>query len=266
MQHLFEDWSNVANQLKSAEQILFMCDFDGTLTPIVDRPEMADLNQEVRKLLSKLSRCRRITVAVISGRSLNDLRTRIAIPSLIYAGNHGLEIVGPHYSYMHPVTNEIKKVLNIIHGVLLSSLGKIKGVIVEDKNLTLSVHYRLVDEDDVSQVASIFKNTLAGAENLGKIKTTEGKKVYEVRPAVSWHKGKAVKLIMKNLGKGGWYSGTLPVYLGDDLTDEDAFKVMENYGGIAVYVGQPVPESAASYFLKDTYEVENLLRSVLAIC
>jgi trehalose 6-phosphate phosphatase len=265
MQYIFDTWKTIANKIRAASHTLLMFDFDGTLTPIVDTPEMAELSEESRKLLKSLARCPNSTIAIISGRAINDLQSKIEIPGIIYAGNHGLEIQGPDLAFVHPITEEVGPVLRMIALVLKKALGAIRGAIVEDKGLTLSVHYRLVDDQEVDEVKDILDSTVGVAAVLGKVRTTSGKMVHEVRPAVPWDKGKAVKLLMKRYGKGGRQSGLLPLYVGDDLTDEDAFKVIESYGGIAVYVGGENHQSSASYYLKFTEEVDNLIKELLRL-
>jgi len=265
MLYLFKEWKTIADKIRTASHTMLMFDFDGTLTPIVDTPEIADLSEESRRLLKNLSRHPNFTVAIISGRALKDLQDKVGIPEIIYAGNHGLEIQGPDLAFVHPIKEEVKPVLRIIALALKKTLGAIRGAIIEDKGLTLSVHYRLVDDQEIDEVKDILDSTVGVAAVLGKVRTTSGKMVYEVRPAVPWDKGKAVKLLMKRYGKGGWKSGLLPLYIGDDLTDEDAFKVIENYGGITIYVGEGNNQSAASYYLKSTEEVANLIEELLGM-
>lgn len=265
MKYLFDAWETIVNKIREARHILLMFDFDGTLTPIVDTPEMARLQEESRKLLKSLARRPNCTAAIISGRAINDLQSKVSIPGIIYAGNHGLEIQGPGLDFVHPITEEIRPVLRIIGLVLKKALGSIRGAIVEDKGLTLSIHYRLVDNQEIEEVKDILDSTVGVAAVLGKVRTTSGKMVHEIRPAVPWDKGKAVKLLMKRYGKGGRQSGLLPLYLGDDLTDEDAFKVIESYGGVAVYVGGENNQSSASYYLKSTGEVYNFIKELLRL-
>ena len=105
------------------------------------------------------------------------------------------------------------------------SLSSIKGVLVEDKGITLSVHYRQVEEEIAGDIRRIVEKIVTGPVALGMVKITTGKKVIEVRPAVNWDKGKAIRLLMKRYGKGGRNSGLLPIYLGDDRTDEDGFQL-----------------------------------------
>ncbi len=265
MKYLFGSWENIVKRIREASHILLVFDFDGTLTPIVDTPEMAILKEQTRKLLKSLTRNRKFTLAIISGRSITDLQSKVAVPSIIYAGNHGLEIEGLGLNFAHPITDEIRPIMRLIGLVLKKALGGIRGVIVEDKGITLSVHHRLVDGEKTEKVEDIVENTLGVATALGKVRTTAGKKVHEVRPNVSWDKGKAVKYIMKRYGRGGRRSGILPIYLGDDLTDEDAFRVVESYGGVAVYVGGENNRSIASYYLNSSDEVEQMIKELLTL-
>jgi trehalose 6-phosphate phosphatase len=232
----------------------------------VDRPEQANLSSEARHVLRILSRKRRFSIGIISGRALNDLRNRVDVKGIIYAGNHGLEIKGPGMEFIHPLTDEIGSVINVLGKMLSKSFGKMKGTVVEDKGLTLSVHYRQAeDEETEHKIKDAFERVVGVARTLGKVRTTSGKKVYEVRPNVPWHKGKATKFIMKRYAKSGRTSGLLPIYVGDDLTDEDAFKVIEGYGGISIYVGSENPQSAASYRLDSPVEVTAFMRRLLMI-
>lgn len=265
MKYLFDSWENIAGQIREASHTMLMFDFDGTLTPIVDTPEMAMLHEQTRRLLKSLARNRNFTLAIISGRSITDLQCKVAVPGIIYAGNHGLEINGPRLVFVHPLTDEIKPIMRLMGLVLRKALREIRGVIVEDKGITLSVHYRLVDDEKAKRVEDMVENTLGVATALGKVRTTVGKKVHEIRPNVSWDKGKAVKYIMKRYRKGGRRSGILPIYLGDDLTDEDAFRVVESYGGVAVYIGGENNQSFASYYLNSADEVEQLIKELLTL-
>lgn len=260
MEHLFSAWPEVARRLKEAWRVLLLSDYDGTLTPIVDRPELADLPASTRQLLQALAHQHRFTVGIISGRALADLKQRVDIGNIVYAGNHGLEIEGPGIRFINPLAEEIKPVLRIIHQALSNALHTVRGALVEDKGLSLSVHYRRVEEGEVERAKAVFERILHVPHLSGKVKVTSGKKVHEVRPAVDWDKGKAIKLLMKRYGKGGRRSGLLPIYLGDDLTDEDGFRAIERYGeGLTVFVGGETDSTMARYFLRSPGEVERFL-------
>ena len=263
MQHLFSVWQEFSKRLKEARRVLLLCDYDGTLTPIVDRPELADLSEKTRQMLQTLSRQSHFTLGIISGRALADLRQRIGVSNIIYAGNHGLEIEGPGVSLVNPLAAEMRPVFRLINQVLKKALAPIRGVQVEDKGLTISVHYRMVEEGKSEEVTNAFEKVIATALSLGKIVITSGKKVYEVRPAVKWDKGEAIALLIKSFGKTKTKKELLPIYLGDDQTDEDGFKVIEKHEGISVFVGEETGNSAARYYLSSPAEVEQFLERLV---
>jgi trehalose 6-phosphate phosphatase len=264
MEHLFSAWPKVLEQIQRAKQVLFLSDFDGTLTTIAEKPELANIKEGTREILQSLACERRFTVGIVSGRALSDLKEKVNLKGIIYAGNHGFEIEGPGLNFINPLAEEIKPFFRIIRQILMMTLGTIKGVLVEDKGLTLSVHYRQVNDEQSKDVKSLVERVISGPVSHGLLKMTSGKKVYELRPAVNWDKGKAVRLLMKRYGKGGRNSGLLPIYLGDDLTDEDAFQIIEKYGnGISIYIGEPNSNSEARYYLYSPDEVHIFLLNLL---
>jgi trehalose 6-phosphate phosphatase len=260
MEHLFSAWPAVLDDLRDARGVLLLTDFDGTLTPIVQRPEMARLSDDMKYLLQRVSQRNGVTLGIVSGRAMSDLRSRVGMAGIVYAANHGMEIEGPGVYYVNPLAEEMRPILRAISFVLSKSLHRVKGALVENKGLTLSVHYRMVDAERAHEVEDVVKRVVGSAQAAGKAKVTSGKKVHEIRPGVDWNKGKAVKLLMKRYGKGGRRSGLLPVYLGDDATDEDAFKVIESYGkGVSVFVGEGSGQTSARYCLRSTAEVGQFL-------
>jgi trehalose-phosphatase len=264
LEYLLSAWSGVAKQLGGASHILLLLDYDGTLTPIAGKPELANLSEGTKQLLEALAQQRRLTLAIISGRALAELKEKVGISSIIYAGNHGLEIEGPQISFVSPAAEESKPLLRQMHGELSQALEAIEGVLVEDKGLTLSVHYRQVADDKSGEVRDIFERITGDAARSGRIRITSGKKVYEIRPAVAWDKGEVVKMLMGRCGKGGRERGLLPIYLGDDLTDEDGFRAINGYGsGISVFVGERDSPSSARYFLRSPDEVAKFLSLIL---
>ena len=265
MQYLFSDWDKIVSRIKSASRVLLLFDYDGTLTTIVGRPELAILSEKSRQLLKALSHKRHFIVGVVSGRGLSDIQSKLGVNGIIYVGNHGFEIEGPGLNYIHPVNDEIKSIMNTVSQMLNNSLGMIRGVIVEDKRFTVSIHYRLVKKKEIDSVKDILQRVVEAARLSDKVKITHGKKVYEIRPDVHWHKGMAVKLIIEKYGSKGKKDVFLPVYVGDDLTDEDAFKVIENYDGVSVYVGGVNPQSIARYYLKTCKEANKFMKELLKI-
>ena len=264
MEHLLSAWPDIIQQLKNARHILLLTDYDGTLTNITQRPEEANLPDEIRILLRDLSLQNHLTVGVISGRELTNLQNKVRVNDIIYAGNHGLEIAGPGVNFSNHQAEEMKPQLYTIQQILTEALGKIKGVLIENKGLSLSIHYRMVEQNDVKRIADTIDNTIKNIDASGKIKVSVGKKVYEIKPDVDWNKGKAIKLIMGKYGRDGIKNVILPIYLGDDTTDEDGFNIIDNYQyGISVFVGEAKHNSTARYYLKSPAEVAVFLNMLL---
>jgi trehalose-phosphatase len=260
MQYLFDAWEEVSRYLETADHILFLSDFDGTLTPIVDRPELAVLSRETARLLRKLVKDRRYTVGIISGRALADLKEKVDVDGIIYSGNHGLEIEGLGTSFLEPLAEEVRPFFQLLSQVLTTTLKGIKGVLIENKGLTLSVHYRSVDDAEQHLVKDRFNEVIDPLQVIGRVRITRGKKVYEIRPPINWDKGKAVSLLIARLKVSKKRDGLLPLYLGDDLTDEDAFNVIAAHDGISIFIGEEHEKSEARYYLSSPDEVVELLK------
>ena len=254
MEHLLGSWPK---GFCSSSHLLLFLDYDGTLTPIVDRPEAAVLKEEIRRLLHRLSQDERFTLGIISGRKLSEVKELVGIPKIIYAGNHGLQIEMAGEKFVPQGADEKRPVLAKLSEFLRKKGEKIRGFLLEDKGLSLTLHYREVQSEDIPKVKDIFKEAVKPF--LGSIQVREGKCVLEVRPAIDWNKGKAVSWIMDKLKRPG-----LPVYLGDDLTDEDAFRAINRIGGISVFVGPPTQNSLAAYYLSNPKEVEAFLSGISA--
>ncbi len=233
-------------------------DYDGTLTPIVKKPTLAILSVPRRRSLKKASKNKRIKIAVVSGRKLSDLKQKVNIKGIYYAGNHGFEIEGPNIKVIHPKAKKIIPTLKKINSKLKSALKGIKGIIVEDKALTLSLHYRLAGKKDLRKIDRIFHSVTAPYKN---IRITHGKKVYEVRPKVKWDKGQAVLWLIKKLAEK---TKAVPIYIGDDVTDEDAFKALKRKG-ITLRVGRS-RTSCAQRFLRNVNSVYKFIESLQKIC
>jgi len=265
MQHLFQTWESFSSDIRGASHILLLSDYDGTLTPIVSRPEETVFSPEVREKLRTLAIKPFFSVGIISGRSLSEVRTLAGIEGIYYAGNHGLEIEGPGISYINPEARTARTEMKELARQLAEKLTEIEGASIEDKALSLSVHYRLVKESEEEVVSEIFHQITSPHLLEGKIRVYQGKKVWEIRPPVDWHEGKTVETIMKKIKMvlGGEVGSV--IYLGDDTADEDAFKVIHRPQGWSIFVGQENPSSNAEYYLNSTSEVEIFLSRLLEL-
>ncbi|MFC1674829.1 trehalose-phosphatase [Candidatus Omnitrophota bacterium] len=259
MKHLFEEWNKLEKKLEGKNIFLFL-DYDGTLTPIVEHPDRALIPLEARELIRRLSKTPKCRLAIISGRSLKDLKRMVGIEKIIYAGNHGLEIEGPKIRFESPISAGARGAMKQVKSDLEKKLSKVNGVLVEDKGLTLSVHYRQADEDDIPLIKNIFTSNTQPYVTRRKIRITSGKKVFEVRPAAKWDKGKVVLWLLAREQFASVAQNLVPIYIGDDKTDEDAFKVIKD-NGLTIFVGK-LRKSSAKYYLKSTAEVINFLKRI----
>jgi alpha,alpha-trehalase len=243
---------------RDGKQTALFLDYDGTLTPIVERPEQADLSPRMRAILKNLTgRC---TVAIVSGRGLKDVQERVALEGLYYAGSHGFEIDGPgHERIRNEKGSEALPALNAAENELRKLLIDIQGALVERKKYSVAVHYRQVAAGQVEMVENKINDVLQRHSGLRK---GHGKKVFELQPDVEWDKGRAVHWLMERLGLHG--EAVRPIYIGDDVTDEDAFRVLQERGvGIVVHGGEE-RSSYALYGLVDPEEVLTFLQNLSA--
>jgi trehalose 6-phosphate phosphatase len=261
---LWQHLEPVLQRCRAHERCALFLDYDGTLTPIVEDPEAARLSPAVHHVLRTLVRHPRYWVAIVSGRSLADLRGRVAEEGLYLAGNHGLEIEGPSMRFDHPEGRRLSPHLKALRHALQRDLHEIAGAWVEDKGLSLSVHYRRVPEDLVPEVQERVRRRVAPAVEAGLCVLRSGKAVLEVRPHVPWHKGEAVRWILTQLRRQDPAAGVLPLYLGDDDTDEDAFRALGSEG-IGIVVGRDRLHSTAPYYLPAVEDTARFLRILSAI-
>lgn len=238
---------------KDKNKILLFLDYDGTLVPIKKRPELAQLPVKNRLLLQNLSYRPNIRVAIISGRQLSDIKSLVGIPKFIYIGNHGYEIDLYGKRTIQKAAKRFVPVLKKIKAAL-AGIQKIKGAIIDDKKYTLSIHFRQVRTSKTRSFQQLFFRAIRPWRK--HIKLTSGKKVFEIRPPGDWNKGRAAKWVIKKLN----LKKCLPIYIGDDKTDEDAFMALKKKG-IPIQVGKKEKTAAACVFA-DIETVYQYLRAL----
>ncbi len=246
--HALHDRDVLEQALDRRRPQIFL-DYDGTLTPIVPRPEDAVLAPATRAAVARLAA--RYPVAVISGRQLADVRALVGLPELYYAGDHGFEIAGPEgfeWQFGQGYVDELAS----LHRQLVARLPQPDGLLLEQKRYSLSIHYRLVEREALPPVEQALTAILAEHPRL---RLRAGKQVFEIRPHVDWHKGKAVRKLMEILGAD---RHALPIFIGDDVTDEDAFEELRP-AGLGILVSEDPRPTAAAFRLHDPDEVRALL-------
>lgn len=224
-------------------------DFDGTLAPIVDDPDRAQMPETTCQVVAELAD--QVPVAVVSGRGLADVRERVGIDGLVYAGDHGFAIHGLEADLPRP--DGLEAELAAARRALEARLADVEGVRVEAKRFSLAVHHRQAGPQASAAAREAVDIALADATTLA---SREGKQVVEVVPAIDWDKGRAVELLLDELG-----AGLAPVYIGDDTTDETALRFVADEG-VGIHVGER-PDTAASYRLDGPDEVRAFLAELI---
>ncbi|XP_027110120.1 probable trehalose-phosphate phosphatase 2 [Coffea eugenioides] len=256
------------------KQIVIFLDYDGTLTPIVDEPDRAFMSDAMRSAVGGVAK--HFPTAIISGRSRNKVYQFVKLDEVYYAGSHGMDIMGPptklksyegkyHTNALDKKGDELsifqpaKEFLPAIREILdkmKKGTSDIEGVLIEDNGFCISVHYRHVAHVDYGPLEKKVLSVLAGYP---RFHLTRGKKVLEIRPSIQWNKGNALVYLLDTLGFAS-SSSVLPIYIGDDKTDEDAFKVLRRRGlGYPIIVSSAPRDTLALCSLQDPSEVLSFL-------
>lgn len=240
---------------------MIFLDYDGTLAPIVNDPSKAFLSPFTKQLIKALAETPGVEIVVISGRSLPEIKRLVNIPGLTYVGNHGFEIEGPSMRHVHPSSERAVKLFSRIAKQLTRAFKIDSGILVENKKLTLSVHYRNLEPKMVSEAKKLFEKILTSYLTANQVEIIEGKKVWEIRPALAWNKGATVLWLLER-SVAALNSMILPIYIGDDQTDETAFHSLKQSGLTIRVTDNPSEETHAKYFLRGPEEVVEFLKRI----
>lgn len=238
--------------------LALMFDFDGTLVPVPDHPADACLLPAMRELLGRL--LARHPLAIVSGRALDDLSERLALPSAYLAGNHGLELRGADYD---PCSLNLafgwRPLLDAVHERLAPLRAEHPGCVVEHKGVTLAVHYRGLGPGNSAALRRSVVRAVAGFDGL---LLDSGHQVLEIRPAVAGDKGTAADWLHERMQR--LIGPCTPVFLGDDVADEAAFRAVRRVGGLGVLIARVGRPTAASCRLESPQALQAALALLLA--
>ena len=197
--HALRDRDELTRHFEGRRPAVFL-DYDGTLTPIVDRPEDAVISVSMRAAVRGLAQ--RCPVCVVSGRDRRVVQELMGVDDLIVAGSHGFDIWSPtEGTFEHEAGGGFEELIERVTERVREEADPIEGSLVEPKKASVALHYRLVAETDRPAIKPIVDRVLA--EHPGELKVTPGKMVYEIQPKLEWDKGKAVLYLLKALGLDG---------------------------------------------------------------
>jgi len=222
----------------------------------VDRPGLAVIPEEMRRTVARLAQAH--TVAVVSGRMREDVEKLVGVKDIFFAGSHGMDIAGPGLSLLEPRVKETAPLIEKVIAVLSKDLGGIEGILIEKKKISVAVHYRLLKDE--GRLAEIEARVRQIVEEHKALRLMHGKKVFEVLPDVPWDKGQAVRWILQAL-KLSWEDASV-IYIGDDVTDENAFRVLRTRG-TGVLVSQKPLASCAHFRVASPDDVRRIFEKVI---
>lgn len=256
--YIFDNLAEVERNIKSKEKILLGMDHDGSIAEIITTMQEARMTEQMREVLMILSKNPRICLAFVSGRMIDELKSVVKIDNAFYAGNHGFQIEGYGAEY----TYKDKKVIELIEKItkeVEKNYQNIDGIVIERKIYTTSFHFRNVPQNKQESVRTEILNTLNKHKN---IRIVEGKKLFNIRPKIKRNKGVAIETIGNHFYKNNWRKHFTVIYIGDDNSDEDAFKILgDNDTGVVVNENPP-ENTYANYYAKNVKEIEELFRWV----
>lgn len=252
----------------SGKLLTVFLDYDGTISPIVNKPDEAFMSDEMRAAVQRVASL--YPTAIISGRSREKVYDFVRLPELYYAGSHGLDIVAPSAEGsqrdLHQPAPWAPEVMDAVYKECVAAIADIPGASVDHNKFCVSVHYRNCEaKEDWGRVKAVVDACVAS--DPARLKQAEGRKVFEVKPRVAWDKGKALSYLLSQLGLEGKYAEgeVMSLYFGDDHTDEDAFHELRGFpegAGCGVIVSSVPKPSNAVFSVRDPAEVLVFLNSI----
>ncbi|PCI35759.1 MAG: trehalose-phosphatase [Elusimicrobia bacterium] len=242
-------------RLISNAPVLLGLDFDGVLAPIIGNIPRAAAGRPVQQILRKLNRRKKIRIAIVTGRRLGEIKKKIPIPGLAYSGNHGLEIEAGNYRFLHAKARRAEKIIPALADELENALIPFPGAEIERKEISLSMHTRRCTARHAANAHRTALRIISNASQ--RLRTHSGTRVLEIQPNVRWNKGDAFTILHEKIG------GT-PIFLGDDLGDECAFKTANTRGGFGIRVS-PRGDTIARYHIPSQRGVLRFLERIDAL-
>jgi trehalose 6-phosphate phosphatase len=260
--YLFDSTNNIFEKIDKSDVTFLFIDYDGTLVSFKDKPKDVNTPQEVKTILTCLLEHPKFKVFIVSGRTLIEIKELLNINGLSFAALHGLKIeLSNGKKFFWEQAENIRSILKEIKIKALNEFKNKKEIYIEDKKVTLAFHYRLLSNNRIKKTVEKFEKIVKEIDANNMLNIINGEKVIEIRPK-GWNKGKAVELILKNISEK---INFLPIYIGDDTTDEDAFKQLEKKGITIFVTNDSNNPTTAHYYLKNPDDVIIFLQNLSKI-
>ena len=250
---LVNELDRLAGTYREGGSLALLFDFDGTLAPLVTHPDLATCPRETLDLLAAFSALPRVIVGIVSGRALADLKSKVALPNLVYAGTSGLEMELGEHAIVHPEAPRFAPVLAAATEIASLTIRPFSGAWIEQKPYSFAVHYRHVRRDEIALCEQCLTSQLGRFS--GVLDCLDGSLALDVLPALGWSKAEALGAIITHYGQD-----VVPLYAGNDARDAGAMKAAANLGGVSIGVGPTAPFEA-QYSIGD---VESLTKHLAA--
>lgn len=253
------------NHCQADHSLHLYSDFDGTLVPLQADPMACHLSASQAATLIALAAVPGVHITIVSGRRLVDLRSRIGIAGLGYVGNHGLEIATPSHNFVHPGALALATRLAGWQSTLQAVLEPLTGAWIENKELSLSIHYRTLAASRRQEFMAVIENHKGAITEDGQLLISDAKQVVEIRPNLGWTKGSAIQVVDDYINGDQINKDrnrVRRVYFGDDISDEDAFAQWQQ--DLTVLVGEAHRQTHANHRLGDYRQTHRLLDALRA--
>jgi trehalose-phosphatase len=248
--------AEVIQSRSAGRHLLLLSDFDGTLCEFHTDPKAVWLPPARRAILEEIASGPTATLAIVSGRRLDDVKQRTMLgPDTYFAGVHGLEIEGGGDRYRHPTYSKSESLLRGLAEPIASELAALDGAFLENKGPSLVAHFRAASVEDGVRAEAVLLRHAKPHLDADVLRTMRGAFMLELMPNIEWHKGCAVNWIRDHVVRQ--YGDAWPLYIGDDLTDEDGFRAVRGHG---LSVAASARAGDADFALDGPPEVEALLR------
>lgn len=254
MKNFFGNVSEARKLIEKAGGVFLLLDFDGVLSAIAPAPDEATISASNRELLKQCNQL--FPVAVITGRTLAEIKKKVKVEGLLYIASHGLEWEENGKYHVKPIPKKIIEAVNFAKRKIRPLLNRYPGMVFEDKSFMLGVHYRIMNSSIVGRFKREILKLLNPILERGGLRLDHNKKTFELRPDVNWDKGDSA-LFAEDYFRKKTKKMLASVYIGDGLTDEDAFRVLKN--GVTIRV-RPKKGSAAKYYFKSRKQVDEFLK------